>query len=75
MPIIDVPKLLACVRPPRAPGAGGGDGDSEEVVPPKVYAEDPRFFEFDADYKVMSFSDDVSPPPLSVCACFLVEPN
>ena len=44
MPLINVPKLLACVK-------------GESI--PRTYDKDGRFFEFDAEYSVMNFTNEV----------------
>jgi hypothetical protein len=54
VPIIDVSKLLGCIKIEK-------DTDSGKFIPLKEF-DDTKYFEFDADYRVTSFSDDGETP-------------
>lgn len=49
IPLINVSKLLACVK---------------SDAPQQTYANDERFFEFDTDYSVMGFTQEGTPDTL-----------
>jgi hypothetical protein len=54
VPLINVPKLLACVQIHEDP-----DSEDGALIAPVTYAADPRFYEFHAEYRVMNFNDEV----------------
>lgn len=53
VPILNVSKLLACIK-----------FDPDDTTSLRTYSKDDRYFEFDADYKVMNFTDAGEPDKL-----------